>query len=75
MAPAAKKINTYKPVLEKEYYILMPNKIPGELLRGQELGYSLQAYINVFSTEEEYLNKCKELAIKPHKDKENLEEI
>ena len=56
-------MKVYKTDLEKEYYILTPRNIGGELTQGIQVSYSDALEIETFANEEDYLLKCIELGI------------
>ena len=56
-------MKVYKTELEKEYYILTPRNIGGELTQGIQVSYSDALEIETFVTEEDYLLRCNELGI------------
>ena len=56
-------MKVYKTELEKEYYILTPRNIGGELTQGIQVSYSDELEIETFINEEDYLLRCIELGI------------
>ena len=56
-------MKVYKTELEKEYYILTPRNIGGELTQGIQVSYSDELEIETFANEEDYLLRCIELGI------------
>ena len=56
-------MKVYKTELEKEYYILTPRNIGGELTQGIQVSYSDELQIETFINEEDYITRCDELGI------------
>ena len=53
----------YKTELEKEYYILTPINIGGELTKGLKVSYPNDFEIETFTNFEDYKLRCNELGI------------
>ena len=53
----------YRTELEKEYYILTPRNIGGELTQGIQVSYSDELEIETFANFEDYELRCNELGI------------
>lgn len=53
----------YKTELEKEYYILTPRNIGGELTQGLQVSYNDSLEIETFVNFEDYEARCNELGI------------
>ena len=53
----------YRTELEKEYYILTPINIGGELTQGIQVSYSEELEIETFANFEDYGLRCNELGI------------
>lgn len=57
-------MKNYKTDLEKEYYILTPRNIGGELTQGIQVSYHDSLEIETFDNELDYLIRCEDLGIK-----------
>lgn len=56
-------MKNYKTDLEKEYYILTPRNIGGELTKGIQVSYNDSLEIETFDNFEDYELRCNELGI------------
>ena len=56
-------MKVYKTDLEKEYYILTPRNIGGELTQGIQVSYHDSLEIETFDNLEDYEARCNELGI------------
>ena len=53
----------YKTHLEKEYYILTPRNVAGELTKGIQVSFPDDLEIETFKDFKEFKNRCNELGI------------
>jgi hypothetical protein len=53
----------YKTELEKEWYILTPRNIGGEITEGIQVSYNDSLSIETFDNKEDYITRCIELGI------------
>jgi len=47
--------NKHTTQLEKEYYLVMPNKAHGKTVKGEKVHYALTSTITRYATESEYI--------------------
>jgi len=53
----------YKSELEKEWYIITPTNVGGEICKCVQVSYNDSLEIETFINEEDYITRCEELGI------------